>query len=96
MTVAEMYEGAFRAKWNTTKLATLQAELRKYLVIPSSPQVCEHWGQIRAERFAQPISVDDGWVAATARAHGCALVTHNPTDFVGISSLSVITEPAAA
>lgn len=93
MTVGEMYEGAFRAKWSAAKLAKLQSELKKYLVIPSSPKVCEHWGQIRSERFAQPIPVDDAWIAATARAHGCSLITHNPSDFVGIANLKVITEP---
>lgn len=92
MTVGELYEGAFRARWGEEKIEKLKSVLRTYLVIPASPQVCWHWGQIRCERRNQPISVDDAWIAACARAHGCALVTHNPGDFSGITSLQVLTE----
>ena len=92
MSVGELYEGAFRAAWGQLKLARLEATLRSYLIIPSSPQICRHWGMIRFERRAAPISVDDAWIAATARAHGCPLVTHNPADFTGITDLQVITE----
>jgi tRNA(fMet)-specific endonuclease VapC len=93
MTVAELYEGAYRAGWGRTKLARLETTLRTYLVVPSSPAICRHWALIRFERRTQPISVDDAWVAATARAHGCPLVTHNAADFGGIARLRVITEP---
>lgn len=95
MTVAEMYEGALRSNWGDRRVAMLRTVLRSYLVIPSSPQVCWHWGQIRTERRHQPISVDDAWIAATARAHGCALVTHNPGDFAGVADLEVVTEHPA-
>lgn len=92
MTVGELYEGAFRRNWSVEKMHQLQEALKAYLVIPFSQSVCETWGRIRAERKAQPISVDDAWIAATALAHGCPLVTHNPSDFQGISALDVITE----
>ena len=39
------------------------------------------------------LGVDDAWIAATAVAHGCPLVTHNPNDFTGITGLHTITEP---
>lgn len=92
MTVGELYEGALRARWGAEKIEKLKSVLRTYLVIPASPQVCWHWAQIRCERRNQPISVDDAWIAACARAYGCALVTHNPGDFSGIASLHVLTE----
>jgi len=92
MTVAELYEGAYRCRWSEAKMQGLKAQIRDYIVIPYSPQVCEVWGRIRAERKAQTIAVDDAWIAATAVAHKCALVTHNPGDFAGISGLRVITE----
>jgi len=97
MTVGELYEGAFRKGWGKPKLAKLRETLRSYVVIPSTPEVCRRWGQIRAERRRRTISVDDAWVAAAARAHGCPLVTHNPRDFSDICDLEVITEhqPAA-
>jgi predicted nucleic acid-binding protein len=41
------------------------------------------YGKIRADREAagMPISVEDGMIAATARAHGAMVVTRNLTDF---------------
>ena len=92
MTVAELYEGGFRAGWGARKLSTLDAALRIYLVLPWTVGVCRHWGEIRAGRRAQPIAVDDAWIAATARAHGVPLVTHNPSDFGGTQGLELVTE----
>jgi len=92
MTVAELYEGAHRRNWREAKMASLAAEIRNYLVIPYSRRTCELWGRIRAERKRRPIAVDDAWIAATALAHQCALVTHNPADFEGITDLRLITE----
>ena len=92
MTVAELLEGAFRANWSPTKLQWLKEELQPYRIVQSSPQICRHWGQIRALRFRQPISVADAWIAATARAKRWPLVTHNPGDFHDIPELRIITE----
>lgn len=92
MTVGELYEGAYRRRWGKQKMSVLTETLKRYMVIPSSPEVCRLWGWIRAERRKQPIAVDDAWIAATARAHGCPLVTHNPNDFRAIEGLDVITE----
>ncbi len=92
MTVAELFELAFRRSWGLTKTTRLQKELKKYIVIPSSPNLCRIWGRIRAERKSKPISVDDVWIAAAAISRGCSLVTHNPEDFTGIAGLTIITE----
>lgn len=92
MTVGELYEGAFRANWSAERMQQLDATLRIYLVIPSSPRICRMWGKIRSLRKQQPISVQDAWIAATAVQHGCPLVTHNPGDFAGIPSLKIIAE----
>ncbi|HEY3244643.1 MAG TPA: PIN domain-containing protein [Phycisphaerae bacterium] len=50
MVLAEMYEGADRANWGVKKLARLDAVLRHYVVIPSSPEICRQWGKVRAVR----------------------------------------------
>src|SRR5947209_5427862 len=89
MTMAELFEGAFRARWGKRKLAQLAKVLRGYLVIPSSPDLCERWGQVRDERRQQPISGADAWIAATALVYGCDLVTHNAADFNGIAGLNL-------
>ena len=95
MTVAELYEGGYRAGWGATKWNKLDAVLKSYVVMPWTAAVCRHWGEIRAARSAQPIAVDDAWIAATARGHGLPLVTHNPTDFAGIPGLDLVTEYVA-
>jgi len=92
MTVAELYEGACRRGWGEDRLARLEAQIRNYVVVPFSNRMCRIWGQIRATRRQQPVSVDDAWIAASALAFDCPLVTHNPTDFSEIPGLTVITE----
>lgn len=92
MTVAELYEGAYRRRWDARKMTGLGQELRKYLVIPYSPKACRAWGRLRAARKSKTIAVDDAWIAATAVAFDCPLVTHNPNDFADIEGLCVITE----
>src|SRR5262249_37275762 len=87
MTVAELYEWGFRARWGPGRFARLSTTLRGYLVIPSTPDLCRRWGEVRFLRRGQPIGVADAWIAATALLHGCELVTHNPGDFQGISGL---------
>lgn len=94
MTVGELFEGAFRRHWSAAKLDKLKERLKSYVVVPYSPKLSETWGRIRAERRSQPIAVDDAWIAATAVAHACPLVTHNPRDFQGIADLKVITRQA--
>jgi tRNA(fMet)-specific endonuclease VapC len=91
MTEAELFEGAFRARWGTQRPARLEVLLATFLYIPSSADLSRRWGQVRAERRAQPIGTADAWIAAAALVHGCDLVTHNPSDFQGIAGLSILT-----
>jgi tRNA(fMet)-specific endonuclease VapC len=92
MTVAELYEWGMRRSWGHGTFARLETTLRSYLVIPSSRDLCWRWGEVRSQRRAQPIAVDDAWIAATALHTNCDLVTHNPADFQGIIGLTIITE----
>jgi tRNA(fMet)-specific endonuclease VapC len=90
MTEAELFEGAFRARWGTQRLARLEVLLATFLYIPSTSDLSKRWGQVRAERRTQPISAADAWIAAAALVHGCDLVTHNPSDFHGIAGLRLL------
>lgn len=92
MTVAELYEGAYRRGWGTDRLARLEEEIRNYIVVPFSNRMCRIWAQVRAARRQQPVSVDDAWIAASALTYGCPLVTHNPADFADIPDLTIVTE----
>lgn len=93
MTVGELYEGAYRAKWGWRRLTRLKETVETYVVIPFSLGICREWGAIRCERRTRPIAADDAWIAATARTHGLPLVTHNRGDFTDIPGLEVLSRP---
>ena len=92
MTVAEIVEGACRIRQSSRKYQEILNCIRPYKVIHSNPRICDCWGEIRAVRYRQPISVADAWVAATALAYDLPLVTHNAKDFAGIGDLKIITK----
>ena len=89
-TRGELYE--WSAGLGPATLAVLETFLIPVLVLHSDDDICRRWAEVRLARRAQPIAVDDAWIAATALAHGVELVTHNPADFAGIPGLTVITE----
>ncbi len=91
MTVAELFEGAFRAGWGERQLRPLEVQIGSCLVIPSSHELSRRWGEVRSIRRHQPISAEDAWIAATALEFDCSLVTHNSTDFHDIPGLRIIT-----
>jgi predicted nucleic acid-binding protein len=53
-------------------------------ILPFDCACVAHYGEIRAAREAtgKPIAVEDAMIAATARAYGAVVATHNVTDFV--------------
>jgi predicted nucleic acid-binding protein len=92
MTVAELYEGAFRAGKGTKKFNKIVDELKKYEILECTPLIAEKFGEIRAASRNRPLSVPDALIAATALAYDLPLVTHNAEHFAGIDGLNVITE----
>ncbi|MFZ0960304.1 MAG: type II toxin-antitoxin system VapC family toxin [Terriglobia bacterium] len=94
MTLAELYEGAFRGNWGAEKRRYLDEIQNLFVVIPSDRKLCSRWGEVRSMRSRQPISAEDAWIAATAIEYNCPLVTHNSRDFRGIPGLTIITESA--
>jgi tRNA(fMet)-specific endonuclease VapC len=95
MTVAELYEGALWANWGRRRWEILEVAIRRYLIVPFSAEICRRWGEVRYARRAQPISSEDAWIAATALAHRCDLVTHNANDFRDIPGLHIVTAQQA-
>jgi tRNA(fMet)-specific endonuclease VapC len=92
MTVAELFQGAFRAGWGIKQTERLESRIASYVVVPSSNTMSKRWAEVRFIRRAQPISPEDAWIAAAALQKAWPLVTHNARDFRGIPGLTIITE----
>ena len=62
-------------------------------ILPIDSVIALTWVDVRAERqkIGRPISAMDALIAATAKAHGLALVTRNVSDFDG--SLNAVINP---
>jgi predicted nucleic acid-binding protein len=98
MSVAELYYGAYIARWGAARVERLRERLTKYVVLPYDYEVCRLWGEIRARRKAQgrEIGHADAWVAATALRFACPLATNNGQDFAGIPGLVVLGQGSSA
>ena len=91
-TVGELWEGAEMANWGLVRRAGLDAVIADFLVLHSDDLLSRKYAEVRAARKHRTIPVADAWIAATALAHNLELVTHNPSDFVDIPGLVIITE----
>ncbi|MDR2754273.1 MAG: PIN domain-containing protein [Planctomycetaceae bacterium] len=92
-TVEELLFGAHKNRWGTRRFNELRKEITdKYKVFYVDPWIIELCAKIRVIRKNQPISIQDAWIAATALALSCPLLTHNARDFENIPGLEIITE----
>jgi tRNA(fMet)-specific endonuclease VapC len=92
MTVAELYYGAYKGKWQATQLGALENHLKNYVVLPYDYDLAREWAKVRVEhqRRGHDIKQSDAWIAATALRHQCALATNNGRDFEGTKGLTLI------
>ncbi len=73
--------------------------LAPYQIAYPDDALCRRWARMVAHHrgLGRPLPFADSWIAATALHLNLPLVTHNPADFRGIDSLTVISEaPATA
>lgn len=91
VTVAELYQGAYKANWGAEKLETLDRQLRLYLVLPYDESVAQQWARIQTATPGRTYPVNDAWTAACALSYGCPLLTHNLKHFEDIPGLRTIT-----
>lgn len=93
-TLAEIRFGMERANWGKARRADQEQFLARFRVIFPTPQTCTLWAAVRAaaRRSGKQTDTADAWIAATALALKCPLVTHNAADFSGIAGLNLITE----
>lgn len=97
ITVGELYFGAEKGNWGERKRNELEAIVRNFVVVPYDHEIARCYGRLVAERqrAGRPIAPNDAWIAACTVRHAVSLVTHNPKDFQGITSLQVVSESAS-
>lgn len=94
-TVAEVRFGMAKAGWGERRRMDQERFMARFRPIFPTDSVCTYWAQamLGARRAGQPIDTADAWIAATALALGCPLVTHNAADYAGVPNLKLISEP---
>jgi tRNA(fMet)-specific endonuclease VapC len=92
MTVAELFYGAYKAKWQASALGNLETHLKNYVILPYDSELAREWAKVRVghQSRGHDISPADAWIAATALRHQCALATNNGRHFDGTRGLTVI------
>ena len=91
ITLGELRSGAEKSQSRERSLAGV-ARLEQLIPVHALPEAAgEHYGQIRAGLvgLGQPISNNNLWLAAHARAEGWILVTSNEPEFIRIPGLQV-------
>lgn len=92
-TEAEIWLGAWAAGWGKQRLAPIEKFFERVLVLPVDRRVAQAWAQVMllAQRKGHRLSIQDGWVAATAWEYHLPLVTHDARlADVGLAGLEVI------
>jgi predicted nucleic acid-binding protein len=92
MTVAELDRWAISRDWGPPRMAALEGFLRRFALLPFSRELCRRWAEAMdgARRQGRPIQTADAWIAATTLHLGVPLVTHNPSDYLGVVRLKVL------
>jgi tRNA(fMet)-specific endonuclease VapC len=91
VTVGELHQGALLDSWGAAKRDNLDAEIRKYVVVPFDARLSHEWARVRFETRHRTIPENDAWIAATARLHGLPLVTDDRKHFGNIADLELRT-----
>jgi tRNA(fMet)-specific endonuclease VapC len=92
MTLAELDRWAIQSKWGPARREWLRLYLERFVLLPYSRRLCTMWADVTvaAQARGRRIQCADAWIAATALRHDVPLVTHNPTDYLGVPGLQLI------
>ena len=92
MTVAEVERWAVQYRWGEHRLHWLHLYLKRFTVVPSSPDLCRKWAEVMdaAQAGGRRIECADAWIAGTALLYGVPLMTHNRNDYLGVPGLTLI------
>ena len=88
---AELLYGARRSSRVSENLDLLERFFEPFASLPFDDTSAEHYGRIRLhlERAGNLIGPNDLLIAATARAHGLVLVSHNTREFSRVDGLEL-------
>lgn len=88
---AELIYGARKSSRVSENLELLARFFEPLGSLPFDDESAEHYGIIRTEleRAGTPIGPNDLLIAATARAHGLVLVSHNLKEFRRVNGLKI-------
>ncbi len=94
-TLGELSEWSLKNRWGARRTQALLNFVAPFNIVYGDPPLCAQWAAVRvgASHAGKRIDPADAWIAATALALGCPLVTHNAADFAGVRSLTVISAP---
>jgi tRNA(fMet)-specific endonuclease VapC len=88
---AELLYGARKSGRIADNLRLLEEFFGTVACLPFDDRCAEEYGLVRTEleRAGTPIGPNDVLIAATARAHGAVLVTHNVREFSRVAGLRI-------
>ena len=91
VTWGELQFGAQRSQSKAKAIQSLEILRENIQVLPMSPEVGSHYGDIRATLQSKGLIIgnNDLWIAAHARSLGLTLVTHNTREFKRVKDLTV-------
>lgn len=89
--VAELFFGVQRSQRKKSNLGKVTAFLAPVRRLAFDEKVSPHYAEIRADLTdrGEMIGPNDLLIAATARAHGLTLVTHNTGEFSRVTGLKL-------
>ena len=94
--LAELRVGLRMLDWDQRRF---DAVMSRFVEVPLSPLAERIWVDVRADSIARhrdrsgrAVSAADAWIAATAMAIPCPLITHNVRDFRRIRGLELAPE----
>lgn len=95
ITIGELFYWAEKRQWQAAARLRLRAKLSDFVILAYDERVARCYGRVRAELETQGVTLatNDLWIAATALAFDCELITHNARHFTKVSDLRVITVP---
>ena len=92
MTEAELEQWALLANWSAKRVQWLRLFLSRCAIVPSSHDLVLKWAEamVTARRSGRRVETADAWIAATALLYDAPLLTHNKSDYLGVSGLQFV------